>query len=272
VAQSVEQLHITAEYQAGIAQLEQKHYPQALEHLNTVIAQRPTQAEALVARARAHLQKKEKSQAIADLQAAYKLAPSATLDLYLGYCYAVNGQHDKAIDHYQQAIDQGLTNQVVYNNLGYSQVHPTVRDHAAAERSLTAAIQSKPTCQAAYINRAFVAMAQGRSHLGEIPSAGLADFQRALEIGPDSGELFYIGGTLYGLAAQSDAQAIPIAIEWFRRAQEKGLPTSELKTQNPCLNSLRSDPAFHALLQIPAGPVHKYSAQRLLDPFTAQAD
>lgn len=89
-----------------------------------------------------------------------------------------NGQYDKAIEDYVQAIKTKPTLGAAYLNQGAAHIYK--RDFAAAITPLDTAIQLETSdIFAAYYNRAIA-----RENTGDLPGA-YADFTKSLELKPD---------------------------------------------------------------------------------------
>ena len=74
----------------------------------------------------------------------------------------------------------------------------------------------------------------------------LAAYRKALEIEPESPQVFYSLGTVY--AVKQDANA---AFEWLGRARATRKLDMTSIDSDPNLSSLKADPRFHALLPTP---------------------
>jgi eukaryotic-like serine/threonine-protein kinase len=171
----------------------------------------------------------------------------------LGYAYKENKQLKEASYYLEQAVAAGYEKAEVLNNLGF--LHLKAGALPKAEHALTRAIQLAPNLQAAYHNRGKVYCAQAVPRQPG-PASGnadeqllqlaLSDFQRALEIGPPSGELHHDAALACVYLSQHDSSLAARAIGHLTFGMQYGLGREEL-TQAPFPQCLRANAEYQAL-------------------------
>jgi tetratricopeptide (TPR) repeat protein len=182
------------------------------------------------------------------------------------YCHARLGQHNEGVACYLSALEAGLDSTDALNNLGYClrRLHLFPEAH----RWLTKAIEKDPTLQPAFHNRARVDLELALGNRQYRPVEGLSDIERAIELGPVTGQLLMNAASLFALDARFNRSSVAKALDYLRRARERGLPKRELE-QNPFFAELKEQdkPAFEALLDMPDVPARlAFDASYLVEP------
>ena len=250
------------QFQQGLAYYAGGKDDLALQCLNASLGADPHRSEALVARARVHQHRGELQLAFADYNVADQLDPRPETAACKGYCLSRLGQDQQAAKAYRGALDGGYVSPAVLNNLGYTWLRLGRLDDA--EASLRRAIQADNRLQPAHHNLVIIYLRRALAGQATPPEA-LLHARRALEIGPESGELCSNLAFLYALAAKQDAAFAQLAIASLAKAVEHGIDPKTLKS-DPVFSAMEKDPAFQKAL-IVRGPLREpLKAVRVIDP------
>ena len=115
-----------ADYEAGVAAINNRQFPEALRKLNLALRAAPSFASGYVARGSALIGLRRYSEALADYQYALKLEPARVTPYYgIGEANRALGKKDEAREAFKRLVDSNSPD-----------VHPTVR--ADAEKKLKA--------------------------------------------------------------------------------------------------------------------------------------
>jgi tetratricopeptide (TPR) repeat protein len=150
----------------------------------------------------------------------------------------------------------------VLNNLGYSWLRLGRLDNA--EACLRRAVQADDTLQAAHHNLVLVFLQRAYEGKPVSPEA-LFDARRAMEIGPESGELCRDVAFLYALAARQNAALAQPAITYVAKAVAHGMDAETFKS-DPAFSALEKDPAFQGALVARGALQGPAKAVRVIDP------
>jgi tetratricopeptide (TPR) repeat protein len=228
------------EFRQGLAYYAAGKDDLALQSLNASLAADPRSSDALLARARVHVRKGQFQPAFADYDTADQIDPSPLAEVGAGYCLNKLGQSQQAAAAYTRALKGGYESPAVLNNLGYCSLRLGRLDDA--EKYLLDALQADHDLQAAHHN--LVVLYSKRALDGKaVPVKALDHARRALEIGPESGELCRDVALLYALAADQDASLTQKAIEQVARAVSHGISPSAF-TSNPAFSAIKAKPGF----------------------------
>jgi tetratricopeptide (TPR) repeat protein len=151
-------------------------------------------------RGRGHLERKEYARAIVALTEAIKLKRSATAYRLRGNAYAGQGDHERAIADYDQAIRLDPRSAVAYYDRGLARTEQ--ENYAEAISDFNEAIRLDGADAAAYHGRGLA-----RAHQGEYDRA-IADCTEAIRLDPD-----------YAAAYRSRALAYRLRA-WLNRSKE----------------------------------------------------
>jgi serine/threonine protein kinase len=255
--------------QLGLAYCDRGDYASAIDCLGDVIRVNRKSADALYGRAQAYYRLGDYSMAISDFVAAMKLQPTATGFACEGYCLSQLGQATGATDAYTKALDAGFEPAaVLYNNLGHC--HLAGNRLAAAERALQKALQLDDRLQAVHYNLGLLYLQQAlHSPTKAIPETAFVHVARAIEIGPVSGNLYYLAAMLYSTAAENNSTLIPTAIEYWGKAVEYGCDPTKLDSDPSPFPLLKQQPAFYAALKRQAKEGVPLQVVSVLDPLQA---
>ena len=216
------------EFRQGVAFYQAGRDEFALRSLNASLDADPRQSEVLIARARVYQRRSNFNLAFADYETANQIDPSPRTDASTGYCLNNLGQDQHAASYYRLALDGGNVSPAVLNNLGYCWLRLGRLDDA--EACLCRALRADDRLQAPHYN--LVLLQLQRAFAGNaIPAEALVHAGRALEIGPESGELLRDLALLYAFAAVRDANMTKQAIDFVARAVACGIDPRRFHVQ-----------------------------------------
>ncbi len=234
----------------------------ALACLNASLQSDPHLSEALIARARVYQRRGDFQLAFVDYDAASGSNPGPRIDACQGYCLNQLAQDRQATVFYRRLLEAGCDSPAVLNNLGYSWLRLGRLEDA--EACLRRAIQADGTRQAPHHNLVLVFLQ--RAFAGQaLPREALVHARRALETGPESGELCRNLAFLYALAAKQDAALKRPAIACIAKAVAHGIAGKSFKS-DAAFSALEKDPAFQEALVARGALQEPIKAVRLLDP------
>ncbi len=250
------------QYQQGLAYYRAGQDELAVQCFNASLAAAPHRRDALVARARAQERRGDFQLAFADYDAADQLAPSPEIAACKGYCLSQLGQAQQAAVFYRRALDGGYDSPAVQNNLGYCWLRLGRSRLDEAEACFRKAIQADDSLQPAHHN--LVLVYEQRALAGQaIPPEALAHARRALQTGPESGELCRDLAHFYALAAKQDAALAEAAIACVGKAVDHGIDPKTFDS-DPVFAFLQKDRKFREAL-VRRGPVQgPQTAARLI--------
>jgi eukaryotic-like serine/threonine-protein kinase len=250
------------QFQQGLAYYEAGRDDLALQCLNASLSSEPGRSETLIARARVLQRRGNFQLAFADYDLANQMAPSPRIDACEGYCLSQLAQDQQAATYYRRALAAGYDSPAVLNNLGYGWLRLGRLDDA--EACLRRAVQADETLQPAHHNLVVVHLQ--RAIAGKaIPSEAFVHARRALEIGPESGELYRNLAFFYALAIKQDAASAQAAISCVAKAVTHGIDPGTFKS-DPAFSALDKDPGFQEALIVPGTFQEPVRAVRVIDP------
>ncbi len=248
--------------------LEQGQYTQAIDHLSRSLAEAES-SQAYLARGRANMKAGNLDAALVDFTTADRLQPTGRSRAALAYCCSVL-KHAPAVvvGYYKSALQRGFQTAVVYNNLGQALTWMPDGSDAEAAQCFQKATLADPGLQAAYYNRATLALKQAGYHLDRISDddvrEGLAAITRAIELGPATAQAHLDAAELCVLAAKIEPRWKERAFDHLASALDLGLPPSRLKI-DIILRPLHG-PEFTRLTERPAVNTTPVPPVRVLDP------
>ncbi len=248
-------------------------YEQAIQCLNQAIDADPSSVEARFARARAFQRLGRIESALSDYEKADELAngQDGRIKAWIGYCLNLLCLHDTAIESYHNARKLNFTTAEVCNNLGYSYLQwrsPLLKaDNSLdlAEKWLTESLKLNDHLEAAYYNRAILAIERAGANPQRIPEQGLADIRKAIELGPLTAPLFMTAARLCVIASNSDPTLVSESLDYLEKAIDLGLPPKDVEADF-LFHDLKTSPRFQALLNKPPSPDCFQIPVRLVDP------
>ena len=113
-----------------------------------------------------------------------------------GFAYGTKGQHDDAIQDYDQAIELDPSNAIVYNNRGIAYSDKGQLDRAIEDYDQ--AIKLNPSDAIFYNNRGFA-----YSNKGQLDHA-IQDYDQAIKLDPSDAIVYYNRGIAYSAKGQLD--------------------------------------------------------------------
>jgi tetratricopeptide (TPR) repeat protein len=259
----------------GLAEYRQRNYAQALDAFNTALAAKPDLAGGRFARARMYQKAREWAQAVADYEKVREPALQGESHACIAYCLIRIRQHQAADFYHDQALAEGVAPAVIYNNRAYSYLLRRRLDEAG--ENLDRALAIAPGMKAAWHNlalwvREVTLRGVMRKPDGPLPeeiraalAEGLEAAERALELGPASGELHVDVARLMALARR-DPDWAERALTHLEAAVQQGYHPGLWKDTLE-FSDLHKHPRWRALMAQPAtGP--QPSTPRLVDPIT----
>lgn len=278
-----------SDLERGHRAFERGQYEQALKHYERAVEADDEDADACRARGLTHLKLARRDQshfgeAAADLTHAdilrSKAQPEADLSTderrelardkaRIGYARQGQGEPVSAEFYYNEARRLGLKSAALCNNLGLLLRHNRLRQ-GEAEHYLDEALKLDPNLGTAYHNRALLRLNQAQAasksetrltHL----LAGIEDAQRALKVGPVTGELHRDAARLYAVAARHDPKHIPMALRHLKLAAQFG---ADCQFRDSTWSAVRDAREFSRIANI-ASPAFPTSHAALLISPTA---
>ncbi len=226
-----------------------------------MIKESPSHAAAYYLRGEAYANQQDYVLATKDLVDGCRLAPDAAKMEFLGYCYNKRRSHTEATYWYDRALQTGRNSVALNNNQGYSLI--LLGQAEAALPWLNRAIHLDGGCQAALVNRsiAHLSLAQQQRRF---PAEAIPDVQRALTLGPPSGQLYRLAATIFARGAMYDSMWHEPALACLGHSIEYGESLRSLE-KTPALAGLLHEWQKTSLAQAASnkGP---YDATRLIDP------
>lgn len=252
----------TRAFETGIAAYRAGDYQRAADFLTAAADAGHNKFDALVARGRSLQALGKFSLASEDYLGALQLSQNAEVHASLAFCQVNQANHDAAVYHGLQAISLGYENGAVWQIVGYSAWRSAQRDRAL--EYLNRAIELDPTLQQAWLSRAFIHYSIARK-TKSLPRDAMADIERALEIGPETGHVHFLAALIYAAAAEEDDDYAQGAIEHIDAALRLGLDPS-IVAKSPSFQVLRSHPRFATLLGRTQTSPEKYLSVMFKDP------
>ena len=153
-----------------------------------------------------------------------------------GIAYHRAGEHQKAIEEYNKAIELDPEFVKAYATRGVAYYH--LGKHQRTIEDCTKAIELDPE-----FGRAYAIRGTGCYKLGEHQLA-IKDYEKAIELNPERARSYYNLACCYSLQGDKDK-----AIEYLRQAIEKGYNNFERMKKDTDLDNIRNDPRFIKLIQ-----------------------
>ncbi len=250
------------EYTKGTEYLEQGDHQLAIEHLTESINANPLSAEAFLARGRSYLLLEQHRQASEDFASALRMEPTG--EAFAGHAFALTKlkYYREAIELFHSAIAAGFETAEVHNDLGYAYLSQA--NFEAALRELDVAINISSRLQAAYHNRATVHLKLATIKQDDSAIRGIRDIEKAITLGPATGDLYFHGASLCALASDRDPSWRELARQYLALALANGLD----------VNVARSDPLLGELyrtldrkgIEPPKNPKASFWGERVVNP------
>jgi tetratricopeptide (TPR) repeat protein len=243
-------------------------FDNASEHFIRAVKADPKNEAAQFALGRAYQAMKLFGPAVEAFLAADRLQPSPNAEACMGYCFARQDDHLRAIAVENAAIEGGMRTAEILNNRGHSWLQR--KDLENAEKDLLEAIQLNDKLQAPHFNLGLLELVRAYRDQDHNTACqrGIEHIQRALEIGPERADLYYTGAKLYSFAAEKDPSKTASAIDLLEKAIRMGLNPSELTSDAMGFKAVANHPRFGRMADSspPSSPAEK--ADRLLDPLS----
>jgi eukaryotic-like serine/threonine-protein kinase len=223
------------EYAAGRQALAAHQLDDAVLHFDHALSAKVGDAGILFARGKAFQERGDFDLAVRDYAAAAKQMPSGATEACLAYCLAQMRFFSNAADRGQRAIESGFTTAEVYNNLGYCEVQ--LNRYVTARQNLDKAIALNPSLGVAYYNRGL--LDRRRVVSGKPPENGLKDFDRAVELSPTNGTLFFDAACM-NAAVPERLKRHEFVVKYVEAALAAGFPPSVVRAE-PLLKSYQTE-------------------------------
>ncbi len=211
-----------------------------------------------------------------DYMEANKPNPDGRNKAALAYCLnRTDGRSELAVGYCQDAIKSGFATAEVFNNLGFNYLR--INQMKEAKQSLDRAIELDSGLQAAYHNRARVALVHALFNMKDLQPmaqdkeiyrslvAGIDDAHEAIAKGTASAELYIDAARICALAACVEQRWRAIALEHLEQSINQGFNPEACKIDES-LAPLRKDTTFQKLVsRLPSGrPLPP--TRRIVDP------
>jgi tetratricopeptide (TPR) repeat protein len=233
----------------------------AIELFTLALKDKPDDVVSLFGRGEAYQQKDDFVAAARDFEAAAKLSPAGVIRAWAAYCWARKNFFGDSIKWNRLALDAHFQPAEVYNNLGYSLMK--LNQLAMARDTFSLAINADRKLEPAFHNRGLVELKLFTSNRTP-PQTGLADLDRAIELGPRSRELYFDAACLNAVAPAT-ANRREIAADYLVEAIKLGLPADAVANE-PLFDSCRDAPKVIAALSAPRRPQTAAPVVRLTPP------
>jgi tetratricopeptide (TPR) repeat protein len=251
-----------SEFHDATAACQRNDLQLARVHLDQALTARTDFYDALILRARVYRQLNRPVLAIADYEAAERLEPSPRITAFKADCLSSCRKYDAAVACYLEAINHGLRAAPVFNNFGYSL--RMLGRNAESLRWLTASIEQDGSLQPAFLNRALIDLDLALHKPDYAPLAGCEDIERAIALGPPSGELFETAALLFAALAQTRSSATPKARQYLAQAIAQGFPLTAAQ-KLPLVSSLLNAPGFPTAVHGTSQSHARFNASYLAD-------
>jgi tetratricopeptide (TPR) repeat protein len=250
------------QFESGMQFYNKGEYDSAIQYFNNSLQTNKKQADVLFARGRAYQKANNYPLAYEDFKESFRLSPRGETSACMGYCANKLGFHKEAIELYQKALSMGYKSPLVLHNLGYSYFQLKKLDEASGY--LEQALAGKGDLQASHhvlvlvdINRAF----NGQPVAG----AALEHAKKAIELGPDTGDLYFNVALLYACAAGDNPEMKQAALQYAEKAVEYGVNLKKI-ISTPAFSFLQEDQQSKTLLTKQSGKGPFVKSDYLIDP------
>lgn len=250
------------ELELGLACLAGERYQDSVDHLTRSLLVTPDQAEALFARAQAHVALANYHDAIRDLLAANSLRRSGEQYALLGYCCNRVRSHAEAVVWYDLALAEGFQSPGLFNNLGFSHYR-----NSRVKMALTAldrAVASHARPDIALFNRAVVRLdAACRDNVP--PTEAILDVQALVSLGHCANDVHLLATDVHAHATKFEGPWTEVTSALLRQTLRDCVPGVAFASDEP-LNPLNG-----AALAVTGGHPSakntvKDDAERLINP------
>ena len=246
------------QWKRGQEHYREGRYAEAVACYDRALEENPNLTAALFDRGRAKLKQGEFALALIDFQKANEVKPTGRTHACIGFCMSSLKQHAAAIDCYLKAIESGYAPGEVYNDLGYSYLLQGKQNDA--KKAFDEAVLRNANVAASYHNRALIHLNWARNGRPESIALGVADVEKALELGMSAADFYRDAACLFALAERYDA-----ALECLNLAVDRGFDLRRSQKDDNFLK-LHGKPAFLELAARPPLGVTPSKAARLVDP------
>jgi hypothetical protein len=250
------------QFQNGMQLYSKGEYESAIQCFNNSLQANKKQHEVLFARGRAYERANNYTAALEDFNESFRLSPSGETSACMGYCTNKLGFHKAAIELYQRALTLGYKSPLILHNLGYSCFQSKHYDEAS--NYLEQALAGNSGLQASH--HVLVLVNINRALNGQpVAGAALQHAKKAIELGPDTGDLYFNVALLYACAARDNPEMKQAALQYAEKAVEHGINPKKI-ISTPAFSFLQEDQQsrFPLTQQPSKGPLVK--SEYLVDP------
>jgi serine/threonine protein kinase len=249
------------QFKSGLQFYNKGDYESAINYFNDSLQVNRQQHDVLFSRGRAYQKISNYSLAYEDYKESFRLSPKAEVSACMGYCANKLGFYKEAINYYQKALSLGYKSPLVLHNVGYSYFQLNKLDEASSylEEALTANSNlqtSHNVLVLVYLSRAF----NGQP----IAEAAFEHAKKAIELGPDTGDLYFNTALLYACAARDKPEMKHAALQYAEKAVEHGINPNKI-ANTPTFSILQADQQFTNLL-MKKSMVPLVKSEYLVDP------
>jgi serine/threonine protein kinase len=283
------------QFTAAMRDYRDGRFTEAIQRLNIVIEREPKNAAAFFARGRAFQKLGSEDStmytlAIEDYDKSQKLAPDGKNLAAAGYCFQSfpASKVSAALLRYRAAEDAGFVNSALLNNIAVC-YEKSAASKGEVRKYLDRALAIQPVCAPAYYNRAVCNLTLINNHQGKLNLAAKnpgkkfsfdpealkkerdeaialaeADFDRALEIGPGSADLYYHAARYHAMMSKQHLASKQMAIRLLRSAIVDY--NYSFSPKDVAFAQLENDPAYLAILRLPLPARPPTPTTRFVDP------
>jgi eukaryotic-like serine/threonine-protein kinase len=250
------------QFQSGMLLYQQGKYEAAIECFNNSLQTDKNQPDVLFARGRAYLKAGSYGVASEDFRISFRLCPSSETMVCRAYCISKLGHHREAVEYYLKALSLGYKSPLMLHDLGFSCYQSSQHDRAAD--FLQQALAVKSDLQASH--HVLMLLELNKSLNGKpVSREALEHAQKALELGPPAGDLYYAVSTLYACAAKDSPEMKQAAANYAQKALDYGIDPQTI-IDTPALSFLQKDQQFKELLTRQPGSRPLVKSEYLVDP------
>ena len=227
-------------FQDGLRSFDRAEFSTAMEEFNKAAGAGNNSLELHFARGMASVRLQDFETASQHFRKAEGIQRSGEIEAMLAYCYCFDGSHQPSVYYALLAIDHGVANAAVMNNLGYCYFE--LGDLVRAQAALDRALELEPKLASALHNRALVKFRRALAKTEPIQNA-TQDIRAAIANSELDAHLCYDAACIFAFASKEDASLRVEAVEFLSKAQELGASIANI-AKSSVFSGLRNDPEF----------------------------
>ncbi len=223
-------------YNNGVIQCNEGNYNDATTTFSNVLQINPEMTLAYYGRGTCLMQLGKYNEAIADLQEYVKRKKDYNATYLIGYCYFLSKNMDKALEYFQNAIEQGCTNANMFYYIGV--IYFNKAQYENAEKYYTRAIDIDDKHSFSYNDRG------STYRMLEKYDLAIADYQKAIELNSRMDIFKENLGSAYRLNKEYDKalaaydEAIKAKPDNYIALNNKGITFYEMKEYDKAIDVL----------------------------------